>query len=27
MVMRRSGDSLLAEDLTQAVFVSLWEKR
>ncbi len=26
-VMRRSGDALLAEDLTQGVFVSLWEKR
>lgn len=26
-VLRRSGDAALAEDLTQAVFVSLWEKR
>lgn len=26
-VLRRSGDPLLAEDLTQGVFVSLWEKR
>lgn len=26
-VLRRSGDEALAEDLTQAVFVSLWEKR
>lgn len=27
LIMRRSGDSVLAEDLTQGVFVSLWEKR
>lgn len=26
-VFRRSGDAQLAEDLTQAVFVSLWENR
>ncbi|WP_257668099.1 RNA polymerase sigma factor [Parapedobacter tibetensis] len=26
-VLRRSGDTMLAEDLTQGVFVSLWEKR
>ncbi len=26
-ILRRSGDAALAEDLTQAVFVSLWEKR
>lgn len=26
-VLRRSGDTKLAEDLTQAVFVSLWERR
>lgn len=27
LVLRRSGDPVLAEDLTQGVFVSLWEKR
>ena len=26
-VLRRSGDAMLAEDITQSVFVSLWEKR
>ena len=26
-VLRRSGDDALAEDITQNVFVSLWEKR
>lgn len=26
-VVRRSGDSTLAEDITQSVFVSVWEKR
>lgn len=26
-VLRRSGDAALAEDITQNVFVSLWEKR
>jgi len=26
-VLRRSGDTNLAEDITQSVFVSLWEKR
>jgi len=26
-VVRRSGDETLAEDITQNVFVSLWEKR
>lgn len=27
LVLRRSGDTTLAEDLTQSVFISLWEKR
>ncbi|MBK1441943.1 sigma-70 family RNA polymerase sigma factor [Parapedobacter sp. ISTM3] len=27
LVLRRSGDTTLAEDLTQSIFVSLWEKR
>lgn len=26
-VLRRSGDATLAEDLTQGIFISLWEKR